>query len=212
VSRIVFLKLAGGIWVFKLLLATNNPGKILELRDILSELDVDLLSPRMAGLMMEVQETGMTYGENAALKAKAFAEASGMFALADDSGLEVDHLGGEPGIHSARYAPQPGATDGDRRRLLLQRLSGLPRPWSAQFRCVVALADPSDSLYLSEGACRGEILPGERGQGGFGYDPIFLVEGSGSTMAELPPEVKNQISHRANAVRGLLPILRGMIS
>jgi XTP/dITP diphosphohydrolase len=195
----------------KLLLGTNNPGKLREMGAILGGMGVQLVSPADLGLLVNVDETGSTYQENAAIKAQAFAAASGLLSLADDSGLEVEILGGAPGLHSARYSPLKGATDADRRRLLLERLDGKPRPWKARFRCLVALADPAGKLYHTEGVCLGEIIPEERGQGGFGYDPIFFIQELGKTMAELPPEVKNRISHRGQAVRAARPLILSML-
>ncbi|MEJ2512110.1 MAG: RdgB/HAM1 family non-canonical purine NTP pyrophosphatase [Anaerolineales bacterium] len=194
-----------------LLLATNNAGKLRELRQLLSELSgVQLLSPQEIGLELEVRETGSTYAENASLKAAAFAKRSGLIVIADDSGLEVDALGGAPGIRSARYSPLPGATDSDRRALLLENLGGHPRPWTARFRAWVAIAVPGEAIRQVEGICEGEIIPEERGENGFGYDPIFWIPLKGRTMAELTDDEKNAISHRGNAVREALPILEEM--
>ncbi len=192
-----------------LLLASNNPGKLRELHAILSDLSVRLTMPADLGLTLIVEEDGATYAENAVKKALAFARASGVLALADDSGLEVDALDGAPGLHSARYAPQPGATDRDRRRLLIQNLlqRNAPRPWTARFRATVALAGPEGDFDLAEGLCEGEIIPEERGSGGFGYDPIFLLPDLGLTMAELPEAMKNRLSHRARAVQAIRPAL-----
>lgn len=190
-----------------ILLASNNPGKLREMQALLENLDVELLTPAQAGLQLEVAEDGATYAENAALKAKAFARAGGMLALADDSGLEVDALGGAPGLFSARYAPQPGATDADRRAYLIQKLRGLPMPWRAHFHCTVAIGLPGGQIELAEGDCPGEIIPVERGSDGFGYDPIFLLSELGRTMAELGMEEKNQLSHRARAIKAAIPIL-----
>ena len=178
---------------------------------MLRALPVALLFPQDLGLTLHIAETGNSYAENAALKAKAWAEATGLLALADDSGLEVDALHGAPGIFSARYAPQPNATDADRRRYLLQQLAGHPRPWTARFRCVIALAEPQGKIHLAEGRCEGEIIPEERGTHGFGYDPIFLIPERGQTMAELPPAEKNRISHRARALQAALPTLRRLL-
>ena len=194
-----------------LLLATNNAGKLRELRQLLSKLSgVQLLSPQEIGLELEVRETGSTYAENASLKAAAFAKRSGLIVIADDSGLEVDVLGGAPGIRSARYSPLPGATDSDRRALLLENLGGHPRPWTARFRAWVAIAVPGEAIRQVEGICEGEIIPEERGENGFGYDPIFWIPLKGRTMAELTDDEKNAISHRGNAVREALPILEEM--
>jgi len=195
----------------KLLIATNNSGKRRELLVLLVGLDLELVTPADLGLALEVEETGATYAENAALKAAAFARASGLPALADDSGLEVDALDGRPGLHSARFAPWHGATDVDRRRLLLERLQAFSRPWTARFRCVTALAlpgaDDSGDVRLAEGVCPGEIIPEERGADGFGYDPVFLLAELGRTMAELTMEEKNRLSHRARAVLAARPFI-----
>jgi XTP/dITP diphosphohydrolase len=193
--------------LFKLLLASNNPGKLREMRALLEDMPLELVTPQQAGLELEVAEDGSTYAENASRKALAFARAAGMLTLADDSGLEVAALGGEPGLYSARYMPKPGATDADRRAYLLQKLRGLPRPWLARFRCTVALADPAGRVQFAEGACPGEIIPQERGQDGFGYDPIFLLPELGRTMAELTMQEKNRLSHRARAVLAARPLL-----
>jgi XTP/dITP diphosphohydrolase len=155
-----------------------------------------------------VTEDGASYAENAAKKALAFAGASGLLTLADDSGLEVDALNGEPGLRSARYAPGPNPSDADRRRYLLSRLTPLPRPWSAHFHCTLAMARPGGEVEFAEGDCFGEVIPEERGHNGFGYDPIFWIPEMGCTMAELSSEVKNQISHRARAVQASLPLLQ----
>ena len=191
----------------RLLIATNNKGKVLELKDLLKSVEVTLLTPADIGLNLDVKEDGSTYAENASRKALAFARASDLVALADDSGLEVDALGGAPGLHSARNLPIPGATDSDRRRYLLENLSDLPRPWTARFHATIAIAQPSGEIQFSDGECPGEIIPEERGSSGFGYDPIFLFRELGRTMAELDLEQKNTLSHRARAVRGAIPIL-----
>jgi XTP/dITP diphosphohydrolase len=195
-----------------LLLATNNPGKLRELRALLRDFDLRIVTPEEAGLRLRVEEDGTTYVENASKKAEEFARASGLAALADDSGLEVDALGGEPGLRSARYLAGADATDADRRAYLLRKLSGKPRPWTARFRAAVAIASPGGSTRYAEGNCSGEIIPDERGDGGFGYDRIFLVQGTGLTMAELPAEQKNRMSHRARAVMNAFPILRETFS
>ena len=202
----------------KLLLATNNQGKLRELRAILAGLPLELVTPADIRLELDVPEDGSTYAENAAKKALAFALASGLTALADDSGLEVDALDGAPGLYSARYGaplrlpPFSGKMggrggDADRRAFLLQNLRGQPRPWSARFRATVAVAGPGGSVQIVEGTCEGEVIPEERGAGGFGYDPIFLLPELGKTMAELPEETKNRLSHRARAVQAAKPIL-----
>jgi len=192
----------------KILVATANRGKLGEIQALLAELPLALVIPSDLGLSLEIAETGDTYAVNAALKATAFARLSGLLALADDSGLEVDALGGLPGVRSARFSPLPGATDADRRSYLLQELAGKAPPWKARFHCTVALADPAGEVVFFDGDCRGEIIPTERGTNGFGYDPIFLLPGLGRTMAELSMDEKNQLSHRARAVRAAIPTLR----
>jgi XTP/dITP diphosphohydrolase len=191
----------------KLLIATNNAGKLREIQSLFQGNEIELLTPGQINLAIEVDESGQTYAENAALKAVAFARAAGLLSLADDSGLEVDALGGQPGIHSARFSPEPHASDADRRALLLEKLRGFSRPWSARFRCVVALALPSGEIQFAEGVCPGEIIPQERGTNGFGYDPIFWLPELGRTMAELSMNEKNRLSHRARAVRAAQPVV-----
>jgi XTP/dITP diphosphohydrolase len=191
----------------KLLLATGNQGKIKEMKALLQSIEAEILTPGDLDLVLQVEEAGKTYSENAARKAKAFAAAANMLTLADDSGLEVEALRGAPGIYSARYSPKSGATDKDRRDYLLQQLQGFPKPWSARFHCTVALTSPGAEFHFAEGNCAGEIIAEERGEAGFGYDPVFLVSELGRTMAELTLVEKNQISHRSRAVKALLPIL-----
>lgn len=191
----------------KLLLATNNKGKLRELQAILADLPLELVTPADINLDLDVFEDGATYAENASKKALAFAHASRLVCIADDSGLEVDALDGAPGLYSARYSSKPGASDADRRAYLLQNLNGKPRPWKARFRATVAIAGPEGSVQIAEGICPGEIIPEERGTGGFGYDPIFFMPELGQTMAELSDETKNRLSHRARAVQAAKPIL-----
>lgn len=195
----------------KLLLATGNEGKLQEITDLLRNLEVVILRPSDLHLSLQVDEVGQTYAENAAKKALTYTHASGLLTLADDSGLEVQALNGAPGIYSARFAPQKGATDADRRLYLLQQLQRHPRPWGAEFRCTVALATPDEKIRITEGSCRGTIIPVERGSAGFGYDPIFLVNGMDKTMAELSMAEKNQVSHRANAINAAIPILKSYL-
>jgi len=191
----------------RLLIATNNPGKRLEIVDLLQGLECQIVTPAELGLTLVVEETGQTYAENAALKAEAFCRLSGLITLADDSGLEVDALAGAPGIHSARYAPQPNATDADRRAYLLQQLQGKPRPWTAHFHCTIAIQQPNAPIRFVTGDCYGEIIPQERGQNGFGYDPIFYLPELQRCMAELSMAEKNRLSHRARALLAARPIL-----
>ncbi|MBI3162003.1 MAG: RdgB/HAM1 family non-canonical purine NTP pyrophosphatase [Chloroflexi bacterium] len=195
----------------KLLIATNNKGKVQELQDLLKGLNIQLVTLADINLNLNVEEDGATYAENAAKKAVAFARASGLISLADDSGLEVDALDGAPGLYSARYSPKPNASDRDRRSHLLQNLQGKPHPWKAHFHATIAIAT-SDHVQIVEGNCHGEIIPDERGKGGFGYDPIFYIPELGKTMAELEMDEKNRLSHRARAVMNAIPILKGIFS
>ncbi len=195
----------------KLLIATNNNGKVQELQELLKVLGIQIITPSQINLELEVVEDGMNYAENAGKKAVAFAAASGLLSLADDSGLEVDALDGAPGLYSARYSPKPAANDADRRAFLLQNLSDKPRPWKAHFHATVAIATPRGEVEFAEGNCFGEIIPEERGTGGFGYDPIFFIAELNQTMAELGMEEKNRLSHRARAVIKVMPILKKMI-
>jgi len=196
--------------MMKLLIATLNPGKVREYQELLAALPLELTYPAQEGLDIEVAETGKSFAENARLKAAAYARASGRLTLADDSGLEVDALGGEPGIRSARYAGS-GASDEDRYQLLLEKLRGVP--WeerTARFRCVIAVATPAGQVHTAEGSCEGIIAFAPKGEHGFGYDPVFYFPEHGMTMAELPPDVKNKISHRARAAQGAREILEEM--
>ena len=188
----------------RLLLATNNPGKVREFKRLLAGSRFDVLTPRDAGIELDVEETGSTYEANALLKARAFAEAGRCLALADDSGIEVDALGGGPGMRSARYGG-PALDDDGRTALLLEEMDGIAEPGrSARYRAVVALAWPNGTGELKtatfEGVEEGAIATSPRGEGGFGYDPVFLV-GDGRTQAELGDEEKDAISHRGQAVR-----------
>jgi XTP/dITP diphosphohydrolase len=194
-----------------LLIATNNIGKVDEIKALLRNLDLILVTPSDLGITLEVSEDGQTYAENAAKKAMAFAQASGLIAVGDDSGLEVDALGGQPGLRSHRFNPIPNASDADRRKYLLKRLEGKPRPWTARFRATIAVASPSGEVELATGECEGEIIPEERGSNGFGYDPIFFIPDIGRTMAELEMDEKNRLSHRARAIQNSIPILLEML-
>jgi len=199
----------------KLLVATNNPGKVDEYIELLAGLPgrLEITFPARAGLALEVEESGETFEANARIKARAYAGASGLLTLADDSGLEVDALDGAPGVRSARYGG-PGADDVDRYRKLLRELEGVPAgERSARFRCVVALALPDGTIHTADGVCEGEIGFAPRGEHGFGYDPVFVVAGyGGRTMAELSPEGKNEISHRGRAVVAIRPALAKVLS
>ncbi|HEY48108.1 MAG: hypothetical protein AMJ88_08495 [Anaerolineae bacterium SM23_ 63] len=191
----------------KLMIASGNPGKQHELRALLDIPGLTLLDPSSLEGNLQISEKGEDYASNAKLKASAYARASGMWALADDSGLEVDVLEGAPGPRSARLGA-PHLSDAGRRQILLQMLHPHPRPWRARFRSVVALASLDGMIDLAEGICSGEIIAEERGTGGFGYDPIFLISGTDRTMAELSMAEKNQLSHRARAIEALMPILK----
>lgn len=183
----------------KLILASNNNKKLSELREILSGMGIDVMSQREAGLELEVEETGSTFAENALLKAKGACEALGIPAVADDSGLQVEALGGAPGIYSARYAGE-GADDRALWELLLKNMNGKENR-KARFVSSIACVFPGGDILTAEGYCDGEILNGPKGQGGFGYDPVFYVPQMGKTMAEMTSEEKNSISHRGNALR-----------
>jgi XTP/dITP diphosphohydrolase len=199
-----------------IVLATNNQGKLVELRALLGDLPVQLVTSAQAlGEPLSVVEDGQTFEENATLKAKAVCRATRMFALADDSGLEVDALGGRPGVRSARFAHER-ATDAENNAALLRELEDVEETArSARFRCVLALANPwSDAeVKLASGSCEGSIARTPRGSGGFGYDPLFIVnEQHGRAMAELSEHEKNAISHRGRAVRALRPILIDLLN
>ncbi len=187
----------------KLLVATRNTGKLKELSALLEGVPYELVSLADVGIDDEVEETGATLEENAALKATTYAKLSGLPTLADDSGLEVDALGGEPGVRSSRYAGD-GATDAQRIAFLLKKLHETSAPaerWDAQFRCVIAVVHPPGPPELHSGECKGRIIGEPRGSDGFGYDPVFLFPALGKTMAELSPRQKNRLSHRSVAAR-----------
>jgi XTP/dITP diphosphohydrolase len=187
----------------RLVVATGNPGKLGEMQVYLEHLPWQLV---LKPADLEVEETGATFSENACLKASQVAIATNHWAIADDSGLMVDALNGAPGLYSARY----GATDHARIERLLSEL-GNQANRAAQFVCAVAIARPGGAIVLqSEGICPGEILPALRGEGGFGYDPIFYVPDYGMTFAEMPAEVKHMVSHRGRAFAELLPQLKNL--
>ena len=191
----------------RLLLATNNAGKVAEFRQLLAGCGWELVTPAELGLTMQVEETGQTYAENATLKAVEYARAGGVVTLADDSGLEVDAMDGRPGVLSARYA---GAdrTDQERVQAMLQELAGVPDDErTARFRCVIAITDATGRVELVDGTVEGRIGHEPRGENGFGYDPIFLLPDRGMTTAELPPDEKNTISHRAVAAQKARTVL-----
>lgn len=191
-----------------LLLATSNNHKLQEYRTIFSGLPFRLLSLSAIRLEMDVEETGTTFAENAELKAFAYAKASGLLSLADDSGLEIDALNGAPGIYSARFAGVT-ATYEERFRLILEQLHGLPpEQRTARFQCAITIAEPTGYFRTVEGTMEGIIAEAPRGYNGFGYDPIFIVPALGKTNAELPPEQKNRISHRGRAAQLATALLR----
>jgi XTP/dITP diphosphohydrolase len=190
-----------------LLLATTNEHKVDEFRVIFQGLPFTLLSLRDIQLDMDVEETGTTFAENALLKATAYAQATNMLALADDSGLEIDALGGAPGVYSARFGGRE-ATYKERFRLIYERLRDVaPSEYTARFRCALALAEPSGYVRVVEGTIEGVIAESAHGENGFGYDPIFLVPESGKTTAEMAPEEKNRISHRGRAAEAARHLL-----
>ena len=183
----------------KFVLATHNPGKIQEMQAILSQLGVEVVSPAELGVDVDVEETGDTFAENAMLKAKAICAAAGLPAIADDSGLCVDALNGGPGVYSARYGGE-GLDDAGRTALLLQNMRGQTTR-AAHFACAIACAFPNGDTLTAEGRCDGAIAFAPMGQGGFGYDPVFLVPEKAKTFSQMTAEEKNEISHRGRALR-----------
>ncbi|HBI26643.1 MAG TPA: non-canonical purine NTP pyrophosphatase [Peptococcaceae bacterium] len=195
------------------LIASRNAGKIEEYRELLSDLPLVIFSLADDNFihLPEVEETGQTFQENALIKARAAAGAAGLMALADDSGLEVDYLQGAPGVYSSRYAG-PGNDDQANNHKLLQALEGVPlQQRGGRFRCVIALVTPQGKEFFSEGVCEGRIAFQPTGSKGFGYDPLFLMPLLGKTFAELEPEVKNRISHRAQAIRAMRDVLTHLL-
>lgn len=193
----------------QLLIATTNPGKVREYQTLLSGLDLELVGLQDVGITTDVDETGSTYSENATLKARTYAQLSGLLTLADDSGLEVDALDGRPGVHSARYAPDSPA----RIQKLLKELEGVSdERRTARFQCVTALAWPDGRLELTCGTVEGVIAHAPRGDNGFGYDPIFYLPDRGLMMAELPPAEKDRISHRGRAAQTMRSVLEKIIN
>ena len=191
----------------KLLLGTNNQAKVREYRSLLQDIPFEMVTLVEQGITTVVNEVGESLEENASLKATVLAKESQLLTLADDSGLEVDALGGEPGRLSARYAGE-GASDRDRINYLLRRLKDVPWPErSARFRCVIAVATPGGVVEVCSGECRGFITFEPRGKEGFGYDPIFYLPELDKTMAELPLRIKNQVSHRGQAARKARSVL-----
>ena len=190
----------------KFILATANMGKVREMRSVLSELGIDIVARDEVGVDIVVEETGSTFLENATLKAKAICDAAGLPAIADDSGLMVDALGGEPGVHSSSYGGEHLNSD-ERNAHLLDIMENVEQR-SAKFVCTIVCAFPNGGTITSQGECLGEITRCPIGCGGFGYDPVFLPKGFQKTMAQLTPEEKNAISHRGKALRLLCSRIR----
>jgi XTP/dITP diphosphohydrolase len=191
----------------RLLIASRNEKKKRELLQIIDASDLEIITLREIPEAPEVEEDGVTFRENAIKKAKEIAEFTGIVTLADDSGLEVDALGGRPGVYSARFAGEP-SDDEKNNRKLLEMLAEVPaKERTARFRCVIALASPNGRIETAAGACEGRIGFSPGGEGGFGYDPLFIPDGFNLTFAELSPEVKNRISHRGKALQEVSKIL-----
>ena len=186
----------------KVVLASKNPHKLVEISKITEQFDMELVLQSELGVDIEVEETGTTFEENSYLKARAVMEATGLPALADDSGIAVDALNGEPGIYSARYGFDESLDDWGRLRLLLKNTENVPDGQrQAQFVCVITLVTPDGKVIQARGEVHGELLRAPAGEGGFGYDPIFYYPPYGKSLAEVSAEEKNQVSHRANALR-----------
>lgn len=198
----------------KLLIATNNAIKLEEFQEIFASLAVAITYPAAAGLQLDPAETGLTFAENAIIKALAFARITALPVLADDSGLEVDALDGEPGIYSARYGQTAKDDYVGRYRLLLAKLAAKNVPWdkrTARFRCVIALARQGQLLSAVEGRVEGFITYAPKGSNGFGYDPVFFIPELNQTLAELPSAQKHRISHRGRAVQAAIPLIEQLI-
>ena len=193
----------------RILIGTHNRGKVIEIAEILRDLEIELTSLNDFPAIGVAEENEPTYAGNARAKATFYSGRSGLWTIADDSGLEVEHLGGAPGVYSARYAGS-GASDEDRRRRLLAEMDGV-KDREARFVCAAALASPDGKvLRLAHGICCGRILFEPRGTGGFGYDPLFVPNGFDQTFAELKEEIKNEISHRARALRKTRAFISGI--
>ena len=183
----------------RFVLATHNPGKLREMGEILKDFGIEVVSPKDLGITVDVEETGTTFAENAMLKAKAICKEANLPAIADDSGLCVDALNGAPGVYSARYGGE-GLDDRGRYMLLLSSLRGAPTR-AAHFACAVACAFPNGDTLTAEGRCDGSIAYAPLGEGGFGYDPVFLLPGTGKTFGQLTQEEKSAVSHRGRALK-----------
>jgi len=189
--------------MIKLILASNNAHKIREFGELVQGMDVEILSQREAGLELDVEETGTTFEANAYIKAKAVTDALGCAAVSDDSGLEVDCLDGRPGVYSARYGGGHDVSDEDKNAFLLNEMGDTDKR-TARYVCAICCTMPDGHVIECRGECEGEMLRAPRGNGGFGYDPIFRPEGHDRAMAELTPDEKNAISHRGKAMREFL--------
>lgn len=196
---------------YSLIIATKNKGKVKEFKEILNDVPVEVMSLYDLPECPEIVEDGDSFRQNAVKKAETISSFMGKIVVADDSGLEVDYLDGRPGIHSARFAGSK-ATDEENNQKLLKMLEDVPEKLrTAQFTCVIAISCPGKKTLVVEGICRGKIIDMPRGMMGFGYDPLFLVPELGKTFAELGPEIKNKISHRARAMEKAREVLRTLI-
>ena len=197
----------------QLLIATNNAHKLIEYQEIFADLPITVTSLANEGITLDPEETGITFTENAILKAKAFAQASGLPTLADDSGLEIDALNGEPGVYSARYGDTAKDDHVGRYQIVLNKLKDVP--WaerSARFKCVIAVATPTEVIGTVEGSVEGIINTEPHGEGGFGYDPVFFVPEFEQTMAQVSSAKKHSISHRGRAARAAIPLIEQVLN
>lgn len=193
----------------KVVLASKNPHKLVEISKITEKFDIELVMESDLGVDVDVEETGTTFEENSFLKANAVMQATGLPALADDSGIAVDALNGEPGVYSARYGFDDSLDDWGRLQLLLKNTEHVPDGQrQAQFVCVITLVTPQGQVIQARGEVHGELLRAPAGEGGFGYDPIFYYPPYGKSLAEVSPEEKNQVSHRANALKAFYEKLK----
>ncbi|MBU4532307.1 MAG: XTP/dITP diphosphatase [Eubacteriales bacterium] len=196
----------------RLLLATRNKGKVREIHALLADLGVKVLSLSDYPDIPDIPEDGTTFAENAVFKAQEVARLTGEITLADDSGLEVDALNGEPGVHSARFAGEPKNDEANNTKLIALLEDVPPVYRTARFRCVIALVTPDGDVHTAEGACEGLIILKPRGDNGFGYDPLFFVPEYDQTFAELPLDIKNQISHRGRALAKVKDLVRQVLT
>ncbi len=193
----------------KLVLASNNAHKLEEISKILSNLGMEVVPQKELGITIEPDENGLTFEENSYIKAKAIMDACGLPTIADDSGLMVDALNGEPGVHTARFGGEGVRTDRERYEYLLRRMEGIPQEQrGAKFVTVITLLFPDGRKIVARGECHGRILLEAKGENGFGYDPVFYSNDAGNSFALLPPEIKNSLSHRARALNALVDKIR----